>query len=165
MDKNALTKLSYGMYIVGTKDENRFCGCIANSLIQVTSDPVTVALSINHNNYTNKCIKNTNEFSLCILGQKTDPYVIGTFGFRSAKDTDKFAKFEYKVVSDMPIYTQSCAYLICKLISTAETATHTIFIANVEQCEILNNDTPMTYAYYHEVIKGKSPKNAPTFIG
>ena len=43
-------------------------------------------------------------------------------------------------------------------------STHTIFIASIEQCEILNNDTPMTYSYYHNIIKGKSPKNAPTYI-
>ena len=30
--------------------------------------------------------------------------------------------------------------------------------------DMLKQDTPMTYAYYHNVIKGKSPKNAPTYI-
>ena len=164
MDKNALNKLSYGMYVVGTKDENRFCGCIANSLIQITAEPPTIALSINHNNYTNKCIKESKEFSICVLGEKTNPLIIGTFGFRSAKDTDKFANTNYKVINNLPICSESCAYLICKLINSVEMSTHTIFIASIEQCEILNNDTPMTYSYYHNIIKGKSPKNAPTYI-
>ena len=165
MDRFALTKLSYGMYAIGTKDaQNRFCGCIANSLMQITAEPATVALSINHDNYTNQCIKDTKGFSVCVLGEKTNPLIIGTFGFRSAKDIDKFANVNHKTAGDLPVCTDSCAYLLCKLISTTETSTHTIFMASVEDCEILSDDTPMTYAYYHNVIKGKSPKSAPTYI-
>lgn len=164
MNINALTKLSYGMYVIGTKDKNRFCGCIANSLIQITADPITVAVSINHNNYTNECIKNSKEFSICVLGEKINPIIIGTFGFRSARDFNKFENINHTTIEGLPVCSDSCAYLICKLINTVETQTHTIFIAKVEQCETIKDDTPMTYAYYHNVIKGKSPKNAPTYI-
>ena len=164
MDTNALTKLSYGMYVIGTRDNERFCGCIANSLIQITAEPVTIALSINHNNYTNECIKNTKEFSVCVLGEKINPIIIGTFGFRSARDFNKFEKVEHQIVAGLPICNDSCAYLLCKVINTTETNTHTIFIADVTQCQTTKEETPMTYAYYHNVIKGKSTKNAPTYI-
>ena len=164
MDTSALTKLSYGMYVIGTKDNERFCGCIANSLIQITAEPVTIALSINHNNYTNECIKNSKEFSICVLGEKINPLIIGTFGFRSARDFNKFENIKYETIEDLPICTDSCAYLICKLINVTETNTHSIFIAEVTESKIIDDDIPMTYAYYHNVIKGKSPKNAPTYI-
>ena len=164
MDTSALTKLSYGMYVIGTKDNERFCGCIANSLIQITVEPVTIALSINHNNYTNECIKNSKEFSICVLGEKINPLIIGTFGFRSARDFNKFENIKYETIEGLPICTDSCAYLICKLINVTETNTHSIFIAEVTESKIIDDDTPMTYAYYHNVIKGKSPKNAPTYI-
>ena len=166
MDKFALTKLSYGMYAIGAKDaQNRFCGCIANSLMQITAEPATVALSINHDNYTNQCIKDTEEFSVNILPEKINPLIIGTFGFRSARDIDKFANIKYKTINNLPVCEEACAYLICKLISTLETNTHTIFLANVENCEILKDEAPMSYDYYHNVIKGKSPKAAPTYTG
>lgn len=164
MDTSALTKLSYGMYVIGTRDNERFCGCIANSLIQITAEPVTIALSINHNNYTNECIKNTKEFSICVLGEKINPLIIGTFGFRSARDFNKFENIPYQIIEGLPICNDSCAYLLCKVINTTETNTHTIFIADVTQCQTTKEETPMTYAYYHNVIKGKSPKNAPTYI-
>ena len=64
----------------------------------------------------------------------------------------------------MPIVKDSCAYITCKVIDTMETATHTIFLGEVEDADVLNGGAPMTYAYYHNVIKGKSPKNAPTYI-
>ncbi len=164
MNVNALTKLSYGMYVIGTKNNENFCGCIANSLVQITAEPVTIALSINHNNYTNECIKNSKEFSICVLGEKINPIIIGTFGFRSSRNFNKFENIKYKTIEGLPICTDSCAYLICKLINTTETSTHSIFIAQVTDSGIINEDTPMTYSYYHNVIKGKSPKNAPTYI-
>ena len=133
--------------------------------MQITAEPATVALSINHDNYTNQCIKDTKEFSVNILPEKINPLIIGTFGFRSARDIDKFANIKYKTINNLPVCEEACAYLICKLINTLETNTHTIFLASVEDCEILNDNAPMSYAYYHNVIKGKSPKTAPTYVG
>ena len=164
MDKLALTKLSYGMYVVCTKNGDNFCGCIANSAMQITSEPATIAVSINHNNYTNQRIKSNREFSLCVLGENVNPLIIGTFGFRSSKDYDKFANTKFFVKDSLPICEDSCAYILCKLIDFVETSTHTIFVGEVFDSEIIKNDTPMTYSYYHNVIKGKSPKNAPTYM-
>ena len=164
MDKNTFTKLSYGMYAICTKDNERFCGCIANSAMQITSEPATIAVSINHDNYTNEQIKKYKEFSLCVLGEKINPLIKGTFGFRSARDFDKFKNTEYFIKNGLPVCKEACAYFICKLIDFSETKTHTVFIAQVCECEILKDETPMTYSYYHNVIKGKSPKNAPTYI-
>lgn len=54
-------------------------------------------------------------------------------------------------------------YLVCKVIDKMETNTHTVFLGEIIDCDMLNQETPMTYAYYHNIIKGKSPKNAPTY--
>ena len=164
MDKTALNKISYGMYIVCTKNNDKFCGCVANSAMQITAEPATIAVSINHNNYTNEKIKECGEFSICVLPENINPLTIGTFGFRSSRDFDKFENTKYFIKDGLPVCEDACAYIICKVINTSETSTHTIFIGEIKDCDILKNDPPMTYAYYHNVIKGKSPKNAPTYI-
>ena len=66
--------------------------------------------------------------------------------------------------NEMPIIKDACGYLICEIVNKVETSTHTVFIANVIDGDLLNSEPPMTYAYYHNVIKGKSPKAAPTYI-
>jgi rubredoxin len=45
-----------------------------------------------------------------------------------------------------------------------ETSTHTVFLGKVIDADVLKQEDAMTYAYYHKVVKGKSPKNAPTYI-
>lgn len=164
MNSSTFHKLSYGVYVISTWNEGHPTGCVANSAMQITSSPATVAISINHNNYTNECIEKNGKFAISILAEDSDPSIIGTFGFHSGKDTDKFAQVKYSVEDHMPVITDSCGYIVCRVIDKMETATHTVFLGEVTGAEVFGSRNAMTYAYYHQVVKGKSPKNAPTYI-
>ena len=165
MDNTALFNLSYGVYVVTAWDEGKPTGCTANSAMQVTSTPATVAVSINHDNHTNKCIKDTGVFAVNILGENVDPMIIGSFGFRSGRDVNKFEGIEHLVKGFVPVLPQAISYITCKVINTMETETHTVFLGEGTDAGHLNKDVPMTYSYYHKVIKGSAPKNAPTYSG
>lgn len=166
MDLTVFFNLSYGVYVVSTWDREKVrpTGCIANSLMQVTAEPSTLAVSINHDNYTNKLIRDNGAFAVSILTEKTDPKLIGTFGFRSGRDTEKFQGAPYEIRDEQPILTESCGYLICRVIDQMEAPTHTVFLAEVVAGENLKKEPPMTYEYYHKVVKGKAPKTAPTYV-
>ena len=165
MNNWAFTKLSYGVYVITSWAEGgKPTGCTANSAMQVTSSPATIAVSINHDNFTNECIKNTGRFAINVLGEKSSPAIIGNFGFKSGRDSDKFEE-KPELKDFLPIVDGAIAYITCKVIDAMESPTHTVFLGEVIGAEIINeNEDPMTYAYYHKVIKGKSPKNAPTYI-
>ena len=165
MNINAIYQMSYGVYVVSTWDKGRGTGCTANSAMQVTAEPATVAISINHDNYTNQCIRQNGKFAISILGEHTDSAVIGTFGFKSGKDFHKFEAVEQVVKGYMPIVADACGYVVCEVIDEMEAPTHTVFLGRVLDADFLKEDVPMTYAYYYNVIKGKSPKNAPTYKG
>ena len=164
MNTNAFRSLSYGVYIISTWDDGRATGCTANSAMQITSDPATIAVSINHSNYTNQCIEKTGKFAISILGEHSDPFIIGNFGFRSGRDTDKFEKVDHQVKGYLPVVSDACAYIVCEVVNKMETDTHTVFLGKVVDCDVLKTDDAMTYAYYHKVIKGTSPKAAPTYL-
>jgi len=162
MNVKALWNLSYGVYIVSTLDKDRPCGCTANSAVQITDTPATVAVSINHGNYTNGCIKDCGLFAVNILAEDSPPVLIGGFGFRSGRDTDKFDGVESEIAAGVPVLKAGCGYIVCRVLSTLETPTHTVFLGEVLDAGA-RPGTPMTYAYYHNVIKGKTAKNAPTY--
>lgn len=164
MNNNVFRNLSYGVYIVSCKINEKYTGCTVNSIMQITSEPATIALSVNHDNYTHFCINEEKEFAVSILSEESNPLSIGTFGFRSGRDFDKFGAIPYTVIDGLPVIKDACAYLICKLTDKIETKTHTLFLADVINGDFIDNKTPMTYSYYHNVIKGKSPKTAPTYI-
>ncbi len=164
MNMNTFRHLSYGVYVISTWDNGRPTGCTANSAMQITSSPATIAISINHDNYTNKCILESGKFAISILSEESDPGIIGNFGFQSGRDVNKFEKTEYQIADEMPVVNDACGYIVCKVIDKMETATHTVFLGEVTGAEVLKGGDAMTYAYYHKVVKGKSPKAAPTYI-
>lgn len=161
MNKEALKDLTYGVYVISSKKDNRDVGCIANSVMQVTTNTITI--SINVNNYTNQAIKDTKEFVCMVLPIDVDSNIIGTFGFKSSQDIDKFKDMDTTIIDNYPILNCSVSYIRCKVINTIEVGTHTLFIGEIVSSDKLNNKEVMTYAYYHDIKKGKSPKNAPTY--
>ena len=164
MNKNTFRKLSYGVYVISTWDKGRPTGCTANSVMQITSEPATIAISINHDNYTNQCIQESGKFAISILGEQSNSETIGVFGFKSGKDYNKFDDVNHEIKGNMPVIADACGYIVCDVIDKMETSSHTVFLGKVVDADTLEDDNAMTYAYYHSVIKGKSPKNAPTYI-
>lgn len=166
MNPKALFKISYGVYIISSKKDDKINGQTANTLFQITSEPQTIAISINKQNLTNEFIEKNGFFSASILSKDTPLDFIGKFGFKSGRDINKFENVNYKVgKTGVPIVLENTvAYLEAEVINKMDAGTHTIFLGKVVEAEILNNQEPMTYAYYHEIKNGKTPKTAPTYL-
>lgn len=157
--------ISYGMYLVSTKNDNFSSGCIINTLIQLTSQNPLIAISLNKNNATHDEILKSKRFVVSVLSEETNQEVIKTFGYFSSKDTNKFENIKQEEIDNLPVVLENTtSYLICKVENIIDCETHDLFICRVERTEKVSNKTPMTYKYYHENRKGTSPKNAPTFI-
>jgi flavin reductase (DIM6/NTAB) family NADH-FMN oxidoreductase RutF/rubredoxin len=165
MDKTTLHKLSYGVYIVCAKNKDKLNGQIANSLFQVTSEPPTIAVSINKQNLTHEYIDIGKTFSVSILDKDTPLSFIGTFGFKSGRDIDKFKNVTYHLSKENnPIVTEhAVGYLEAVVCDKLDVGTHTIFVGTVIDAQKLDDGDPMTYEYYHAVKGGYSPKTAPTY--
>ncbi|MFH1406696.1 MAG: flavin reductase [Candidatus Omnitrophota bacterium] len=166
MDTSVLYKINYGVYIISSNKDKAFNGQIANTVFQITSEPASVAISINKQNFTHEFIKQTRHFSVSILGEDTPLGFIGKFGFKSGRDTDKFADVKFKILqSECPVVLENVlGYLEARVINEFDCGTHTLFLGEITQTETVAQGKPMTYAYYHEIKRGTTPKAAPTFI-
>ena len=165
MDNNVFRDISYGLYIVSTMYKEKKVGCVINTLSQVTSENPIISFSLNKQNHTNEAIKHSKKFAISIISENTNKEIIYTFGYSTSKEKDKFENFEQEEARGIPIVTEGmCSYIVCDLLQTIDCETHDIFIARVVTTKKLSNNKEMTYRYYHEVIKGKAPKNAPTYI-
>jgi flavin reductase (DIM6/NTAB) family NADH-FMN oxidoreductase RutF/rubredoxin len=166
MNKAAFYKLSYGLYIITAGAQGKYNGQIANTVFQVTSEPCTVAVSINKLNHTHECIQSGRCFSVSILEESTPMTLIGQFGFKSGRDIDKFAGVAVRTgTTGIPIVTEhAVAFFEAKVVGELDCGTHTIFLGEVVDGDVLGAAAePMTYAYYHKVKGGKAPKTAPTY--
>lgn len=166
MDTKVFRKISYGVYIVTSRSGGRINGQAANAVMQVSSQPPLVAIAINRENLTHAFIKDSGLFAVSILAREALPKLIGGFGFKSGREVDKFAGVEYRLgTNGCPILQQdTVGYIEARVVSLLEAGTHTIFVGEVTEGGLLREGEPMTYAYYHEVKGGTTPKTAPTYI-
>jgi flavin reductase (DIM6/NTAB) family NADH-FMN oxidoreductase RutF/rubredoxin len=166
MNIKALYKLGYGVYIVTSRKGDRLNGQVANTVFQVTSEPPTVAVSINKQNLTWEYIKESRVFAASVLCQATPLTFIGQFGFKSGRDIDKFEGVNYKIgETGAPVVLDNAvSYLEVKVKQEMDAGTHTIFLGEVVNADIVSDDVCMTYDYYHQIKGGKTPKTAATYI-
>jgi flavin reductase (DIM6/NTAB) family NADH-FMN oxidoreductase RutF/rubredoxin len=166
MNMQAIQKICYGVYIVSSKKGDSLNGQIANTAFQITSDPPTMAISINKQNLTHEFIEASRVFTVSILSKEAPMALIGHFGFKSGRDLDKFKEIKHRLgATGAPIVLENTiGFMECEVLSSTDVGTHTIFIGKIVDCEVLNDAEPMTYAYYHQVKGGKSPKTAPTYV-
>lgn len=163
----ALFKVSYGLYLVSSGDEKIQNGFISNTVFQVTSEPPQFATCCNKDNYTAEIIKKTGCFSVSILKQEADSKLIGKFGFKSGRDSNKFEGTTFIIgETGAPIVLDdTIAWMEFKVKDTVDVGTHLTFIGELVNSEVVDiSGQALTYEYYRETKKGFAPKNAPTYI-
>jgi flavin reductase (DIM6/NTAB) family NADH-FMN oxidoreductase RutF/rubredoxin len=166
MDLKALYLCSYGLYVVCSNSDGKFNGQIVNTVFQVTAEPPRIAVSLNKENLTHQYLTESRVFSASILSREATMPFIGTWGFKSGRDTDKFKNARFKIgTTGAPILLDyTLAYLEAEVEQAIDVATHTVFIGRLVEAEVVSKGRPLTYADYHEIKKGKTPKKAATYI-
>jgi len=166
MNQKALHQLSYGLYVVCSRKGDRLNGQIANTVVQVTSEPPTIAVSINKSNLTHQFIAASKVLTASVLSRDTPLSFIGHFGFKSGREIDKLEGVNYKIgETGAPVVTDNAlAYLEARVIQQLAVGTHTIFVGELVAADVLDEGEPMTYTYYHQVKRGTTPKTAPSYI-
>lgn len=168
MDISTFFKITYGLYIVSSKDGNNYNGHISNTVFQVTADPPQFVVASHKDNLTTSYIRKSRLFSISILQQDVNLEFIGPWGFKSGTTVDKFKGISYKLgITGVPIVLEKAvAYIECELVDEMDSGTHILFIGQAVDAKTLDKfHLPLTYSYYRETIKGLSPEHSPTYLG
>lgn len=161
MDTSVMFKIGYGLYVLTAKDDAKDNGCIINTVMQVTSEPLQITIAVNKKNYTNEMIQKTKKFNLSILSEKADFEIYKHFGYQSGREVDKFASFaDAKRSPNGVLYITkgTNAYISAYVQQEVDLGTHSLFIAQLVAAESLSDDKSATYDYYQNFVKTK-PEN------
>lgn len=155
MDLKVMNKISYGLFILTARDGTKDNGCVINTAMQVTANPNRIAIAVNKSNYTHDMILKTGEFNISILDESAKFGTFKNFGFKSGRDSDKMVEIKYNRSENGITYLiDECnAYVSAKVCSTVDLGSHTLFIADVTDGQILSSNPSATYAFYHSNIK------------
>lgn len=165
MNKKAMYNLTYGLFVLTAAFEGRDSGCIINTAGQVTSEPNRISIAVNKANYTHELVRKSGKFNLSVISQEADFELFKHFGFQSGRTADKFAGYKEAARSANGLYyiTAGTNSLISASVEQSlDLGSHTLFIASVEDLEVLSDAASATYAYYQSAIKPKPAQAAAT---
>jgi flavin reductase (DIM6/NTAB) family NADH-FMN oxidoreductase RutF/rubredoxin len=157
IDSKALFKIGYGLYVVTTNDGKRDNGMICNTVVQVTSEPPRLAVTINKANYTHDVIRATGKMNVCTLGKNATFPVFEDFGFRSGRDSEKFSSAGFTRSSNglAVVSRVSNSFFSLEVENYVDLGTHGMFICSITEAQILSDEETMTYDYYMSDVKPK----------
>lgn len=158
MDKKAMYNISYGLFVLTSAFEGKDSGCIINTGIQVTSEPNQISIAVNKSNFTKELVEKSGKFNLSILSESASFDTFCHFGFQSGRETDKFAGYQECRRSANGLYYITAgtnSYISASVTHTMDLGSHMLFIASVDDMEVLSKEPSATYAYYQSNIKPK----------
>lgn len=163
MDNKAMYKLSYGLFVLTSAFEGKDNGCIINTGIQVTSEPNRISIAVNKSNFTQEMVRKSGRFNLSVLSETAGFDIFRHFGFQSGRDVDKFAGYQdcRRGANGLYIITAGTNACISATVEqTVDLGSHMLFIAAVDDMEVLSDDPSATYTYYQSHIKPKPGRQA-----
>lgn len=174
MDMKVMNLLSYGLFVLTATEDGKDNGCITNTAAQVTTTPNRVTIAVNKDNYTHGMIMRTKALNISIISEDAEFEMFRHFGFQSGANVDKFSEasgdwmkenkaFCKRAANGVMYIEKGCnAYLSLYVTDMVDLGTHTLFICDVVNGEILSNVPSATYAYYHANIKTQVKKVGTT---
>ncbi len=161
IDKTSVFSISYGLFVLSTKHQDKDNACIINTVQQLTDSPLQISVTVNKQNYTHDLIEKSKEFNVSVLSVETPFSVFENFGFQTGRNADKFENFEEKIRLENGIYAIdkfANAYYSAKVVNSIDLGTHTMFIAEVYMAKSVSNAQSLTYDYYFKHVK-PNPNN------
>lgn len=158
MNTKAMFKLSYGLFVLTTRSKGKDNGCIVNTVQQAADKPLRITVAVNKANLTHDMIKESGLFNVSVLSEKATFDIFKRFGFASGKEVDKFDGFDNTRRADngiLYITEGTNAYMCAKVTDSVDLGSHTLFVTELTDCELLSEDASATYDYYHKNIKPK----------
>ena len=159
MDKKAIYKLTYGLFLLSAREGERDNACIVNTVQQAASDPIRISVAVINANYTREMISRTGVFNVSVLDKDTPFSAFEHFGFRSGRDVDKLGDYWFKRTDNGLAYFPQFAnaVLSAKVVDSIDLGSHTLFIGEVTDAIKLSDVESLTYERYQNEIKPKKP--------
>lgn len=165
MNEQALTKISYGLFLLSVQENGRDNASIINTLSQIANKPNCISVSVSKKSLTHDILLHTGLFTVSILTEDTPFSLFQHFGMQSGRTVDKFAGFRETARDPsglLHLTIHSNAYVTGSVRHTLDFQSHTLFIADPIHAEILSDAPSLTYDAYYKHIKPKPEKSEKT---
>jgi flavin reductase (DIM6/NTAB) family NADH-FMN oxidoreductase RutF len=139
-------RISTGVYVIGVTHGGRSNAFTAAWLIQVSFEPLLLALSVNPGNASYPLLRESRGFAVSVLG-RNQLDVARHFGTRSGRDGDKLGGVSWSPGrGGAPLLDEAIAHLECAVTAIHAAGDHQLAVARVVGGRILREQAePLAY--------------------
>jgi len=140
-------RITAGVYVIGVADGNRRDAFTAAWVMQVSFDPLVLALSINPGNASYPLLKAGRAFSVSVL-REGEEETARHFGLVSGRERDKLAGIRWRPgPGGAPILEDALAWFGCELIGSMSAGDHELAVGRVVDGGLVAPEArPLIYA-------------------
>lgn len=163
MNNQALFNLTYGVYVLSARQNDQDNACIINTAVQVANSPTRISVAVNKGNLTHDMILATGQLNISAISEDAPFELFQRFGMQSGRDVNKFDDFKYVKRSENGLYYLDKyvnAFMSLKVLESFDLGSHTLFIGEFVDGEVLSEVPSCSYGYYQTNIKTAPPKEA-----
>jgi len=139
-------RLTLGVYVVGVAHGERRSAFTAAWIMQVSFDPLLLALSINPQHASYSLLRESGAFAVSVLAE-SQAELASHFGTPAAGQRDKLAGVRWRPGrSGAPILQDGLAYFDCAVTASMRAGDHELVLGRVVEGRILNpGASPLIY--------------------
>ncbi len=142
--KPALEQISYGLYVVGSKNGDEVNGMTANWLTQVSFEPRMVAVAVEAQSHTMANIRASRVFSVNVIAEE-DTALIEKFVEPQRRAGNKLGGVAFRTgETGCPILEQATAWLECAVEQIVPAGDHELAIGRVVDGGAQREAEPLT---------------------
>jgi len=145
--EKAFRQIFNGVFVITTKKGDKINGMTAVWVARSSFKPPMLSVSIGKPRYSHDMIKESGIFAVNILSEKQIAQG-KNFGFKSGRNTDKFKDVEYTTgKTGSPLLKDIAGYFDCKVVNSCDAGDHTIFVGQVLDAEVYENNPPLLFKH------------------
>ncbi|MXW42335.1 MAG: flavin reductase [Acidimicrobiia bacterium] len=144
--RRVLWSLPYGLYVVGSRADERRNAMTLNWATQLAFEPKLLGIGVEHSAFTHELIAAGGVFTLCTVARE-DRAIVRKFTKPVEVDLAAMTLNGFgfhEGITGAPILNCAPAYLDCAVQQRVDTGAHTLFIGEIVDCGFqADEDTPV----------------------
>lgn len=152
--QKAFGRMSYGIYVLTTRQGDSVNGMIASWVSQVSHTPPLIMAAVHPNRYTHGLLKESGCFALHILDRSQKEMLAR---FKGPDAAQKFAGLEWRAgQTGCPVLSDCLAWFECTVTESLAPGNHSLFIAEVIKAGCPAKGDPLTTLDYEGQYTGRA---------
>ena len=139
-------KIPNALALVGSRSGEKWNGMTTSWITQVAMEPVLIAISVDNTAVTHELISSGGSFTVNLWSpDNTRPFV--KFSKPATFDNMTLNGLEvFEGVTGAPIFADALAWMECEVRDTVRFGSHSLFIGELVDCNIIDADAPRAAA-------------------